>query len=76
MTIRHQWPSSGEPGRPRGRRPLAPHLKRERIIHDLADREKRCRKCAQDRGPIGEESSERYEFIKAQVIVIEDVCKK
>jgi transposase len=26
--------------------------------------------------PIGEESSERYEFIKAQVIVIEDVCKK
>jgi transposase len=67
---------SGESDRPRGRRPLAPHLKRERIIHDLADSEKHCRKCAQDLRPIGEESSERYEFIPAQVIVIEDVCKK
>src|SRR6516165_8479617 len=32
--------------------------------------------CAQDLRPIGEESSERYEYIPAQLVVVEDVCKK
>ena len=32
--------------------------------------------CAQDLRPIGEETSERYEYIPAQGIVVEDVCKK
>ncbi|HUJ80875.1 MAG TPA: IS66 family transposase zinc-finger binding domain-containing protein, partial [Candidatus Acidoferrales bacterium] len=59
-----------------GRQPLSPHLKRERIVHDLQDPEKHCAVCAQDLRPIGEESSERYEYIPAQVIVVEDVCKK
>ena len=59
-----------------GRQPLSPHLKRERIVHDLQDTEKHCAVCAQDLRPIGEESSERYEYIPAQVIVVEDVCKK
>lgn len=63
-------------GRPRGRRPLAPHLKRQRIEHDLTEEEKHCADCKQDLRPIGEESSERYEYIPAQFIVIEDVCKK
>ena len=30
----------------------------------------------QDLRPIGEESSERYEYIPAQLMVVEDVCKK
>jgi transposase len=59
-----------------GRQPLSPHLKRERIVHDLADADKHCAVCAQVLRPIGEESSERYEYIPAQVIVVEDVCKK
>ena len=59
-----------------GRQPLSPHLKRERIVHDLQDTEKHCAVCAQDLRPIGEESSERYEYSPAQVIVVEDVCKK
>lgn len=59
-----------------GRQPLARHLKRERIVHDLADAEKHCAACQQDLRPIGEESSERYEYIPAQLTVIEDVCKK
>ena len=59
-----------------GRQPLAKHLKRERIVHDLTDSEKHCEACAQDLRPIGEESSERYEYIPAQLMVIEDVCKK
>jgi len=59
-----------------GRQPLAKHLKRERIVHDLTDVEKHCETCARDLRPIGEESSERYEYIPAQLMVIEDVCKK
>jgi transposase len=62
--------------RSHGRRPLAPHLKRQRIEHDLAESEKHCHACAQDLRPIGEESSERYEYLPAQMLVIEDVCKK
>jgi transposase len=59
-----------------GRQPLPRHLKRERIIHDLAEKEKHCSDCQQDLRPIGEESSERYEYIPAQLTVIEDICKK
>jgi transposase len=69
----------GEPApqkRTGGRQPLARHLKRERIVHDLAEEEKHCAACQQDLRPIGEESSERYEYVAAQLTVIEDVCKK
>ena len=59
-----------------GRQPLPRHLKRERIVHDLADSEKHCAVCQQDLRSMGEESSERYEYIPAQLTVIEDVCKK
>ncbi len=62
--------------RRRGRRTLPSHLKRERIEHDLAEEEKHCAACSQDLRPIGEESSERYEYIPAQLLVIEDICKK
>lgn len=64
-----------EDGR-RGRRPLAPHLKRQRIEHDLPSEEKHCSECQQDLRLLGEELSERYEYIPAQFLVIEDVCKK
>lgn len=72
-------PGAGEADRKKktgGRQPLSRHLKRERIVHDLADSEKHCGSCAQDLRLIGEESSERYEYIPAQLTVIEDVCKK
>ena len=61
---------------PRGRKPLARHLKRERIEHDLPESEKHCAECDQDLRPIGEETSERYEYIPAQMKVIEDACLK
>ena len=59
-----------------GRQALPRHLKRERIVHDLAEEDKRCNTCRQDLRLIGEECSERYEYIPAQLTVIEDVCKK
>ncbi len=52
------------------------HLKRERIVHDLDAAEKHCSACAEDLREFGEETSERYEYIPAQLIVIEDVRKK
>jgi hypothetical protein len=61
---------------PRGRRPLSPHLKRQRIEHDLTETEKYCADCRQPLHLLGEESSERYEYIPAQFLVTEDVCKK
>ena len=72
-------PGSGESApkkRTGGRQPLSRHLKRERIVHDLAEAEKHCSTCQQDLRPIGEESSERYEYIPAQLTVIEDIRKK
>jgi transposase len=67
---------SGPKKRGGGRQALPHHLKRERIVHDLADSEKHCHECNQDLRPIGEETSERYEYVPAQLTVVEDVCKK
>ena len=50
------------------------HLKRERIEHDLPEIEKHCAHCDQDLRRIGEEVRDRYEYIPAQVKVIEDAC--
>ena len=70
--------SGGEAPKKRtgGRQALPQNLKRERRVHDLAESEKHCDACQQDLRPIGEEFSERYEYIPAQLTVIEDVCKK
>ena len=58
----------------RGRKPLPRHLKRERVEHDLPESEKHCANCDQDLRKIGEEVSERYEYIPAQMKVVEDAC--
>src|SRR5262249_7938638 len=68
--------NSDAESRRRGRKPLPRHLKRERIEHDLAENEKHCAECGEDLRRIGEEVSERYEYIPAQMKVIEDVCQK
>ena len=59
-----------------GRQPLAKNLVRERIVHDLAEAEKHCDGCGKDLHLISEETSERYEYIPAQLKVIEDVRLK
>jgi len=59
-----------------GRQPLARHLKRERIVHDLGESEKHCAGCGKDLRLIAEETSERYEYIPASMKVIQDVCLK
>jgi transposase len=66
--------SGTAPGKPRGRKPLPRHLKRERVEHDLPDSEKHCAQCDQELRRIGEEVSERYEYLPAEMKVIEDAC--
>ena len=59
-----------------GRQPLARHLIRERIVHDLTESEKHCSGCGKDLRLIEEETSERYDFVPASLRVIQDVCLK
>ncbi len=68
--------SGDSEGKKRGRQPLPGHLKRERIVHDLAEEDKHCAECHEDLRRIGEEVSERYEYVPAQMLVIEDACQK
>ena len=58
------------------RRPLARHVTRERIVHDLPEAEKHCGCCGRDLRLIAEETSERYEYIPASLKVIEDVRRR
>jgi transposase len=58
-----------------GRKPLPADLPREQIVHDLGDDEKICA-CGHALHRIGEDISEKLEFIPAQVKVIQHVrCK-
>ena len=68
--------ASGGEGRPHGRQTLPRQLKRERIVHDLSEADKHCSDCDQNLRHIGEEVSERYEYIPAQMVVIEEACQK
>lgn len=59
-----------------GRNPLPPALKRERIEYELSEAERKCPRCAETMPKIGEDVSERLEFIPAQLKVIEEARAK
>ena len=57
------------------RKPLPKDLPREKIIHDLSEEEKQCT-CGHALHRMGEDISEKLEFIPAQIKVIEHIrCK-
>jgi transposase len=56
--------SDSSAGKKRGRQALPGHLKRERLVHDLAEQDKHCAECDQDLRHIGEEVSERYNIFR------------
>ncbi|WDE09111.1 IS66 family transposase [Thalassomonas viridans] len=58
------------------RKQLPQDLPREIVLHDLADDEKFCDGCQGELHKIGEDKSEKLEFIPAQVKVIEQVRPK
>jgi transposase len=75
-TERDEKPPAASVPKRTGRQPLAKHLVRERIVHDLAEADKHWDGCGKDLHLISEETSERYEYLPAQLKVIEDVRLK
>jgi transposase len=59
-----------------GRRRLPQSLKRRRVVYDLPEQERQCPQCQGALRHIGEEISERLEYVPASLEVIEEVCQK
>jgi transposase len=69
-------PDSDRPkGEGHGRQQLPKLLKRQRIVFDLAEHEKHCPACQDQLTRIGEDISERLEYVPASMVV-EEVCQK
>ena len=64
--------------RPRGhgRQRLPPHLPRRRGVYDIPPEQRHCPHCPETLQHIGEEVSERLEYVPASLEVIEEVCQK
>lgn len=74
-------PPPDAPARPaarpgHGRKPLPKNLPRRRVVFDLTAEQQHCPHCAKNLQRIGEEVSERLEFIPASLTVIEEACQK
>jgi len=65
-----------KPAKPHGRQKLPRSLKRRRVVHDLAEAERQCPQCQGQMHRIGEEVSERLEYVPASLEVIEEACQK
>jgi len=59
-----------------GRQRLPQSLKRRRVVYDLTEQERQCPQCQGALRHIGEEISERLEYVPASLEVIEEVCQK
>jgi len=59
-----------------GRGALPKSLQRQRVVHDLAEGQRQCPQCQGDMKRIGEEVSERLEYVPASLVVIQEACQK
>ena len=65
------------PGRPgHGRGALPKSLKRQRVVYDLGEAKRQCPECQEPLNRIGEDISERLEYVPASLVVIEEACQK
>ena len=66
------------PAKPKGhgRQALPKSLQRRRVIYDLGEQERQCPQCQGELRRIGEEVSERLEYVPASLQVIEEACQK
>ncbi len=62
-------------GQPK-RKTLPKHLPREQVVHDIDEAEKQCNCCGNQLQQIGEDVSEKLEFIPATIRVIENIRLK
>ena len=70
--------AEARPAKPRGhgRQRLPESLARKRVVYDLGEDERRCPQCQGELRHIGEEVSERLEYVPASLYVIEEACQK
>ena len=61
---------------PHGRQKLPKHLERKEVVFDLPEGERRCPHCSGEVNQIGEEVSERLEYVPASLFVIREVSRK
>jgi transposase len=59
-----------------GRGALPKSLQRQRVVHDLAEGQRQCPQCQGELKRIGEEVSERLEYVPASLVVIEEASQK
>jgi len=59
-----------------GRQRLPKTLERRRVVYDLAEQERQCLECRGELKRIGEEVSDRLEYVPASLYVIEEACQK
>jgi transposase len=59
-----------------GRQRLPESLERRRVVYDLGQHQRQCPHCQSELKPIGEEISERLEYVPASLHVIQEVCRK
>ena len=68
---------SGEPKQKgHGRQRLPKSLERRRVVYDLEERKRQCPECQAQLKRIGEEVSERLEYVPASLVVIQEACQK
>jgi len=61
---------------PHGRQRIPEHLERREVVFDLPEGERRCPHCSGEVERIGEEVSERLEYVPSSVYVIREVTRK
>jgi len=59
-----------------GRQRLPQSLERRRVVYDLTEPERQCPECQGELRHIGEEVSERLEYVPASLQVIAEACQK
>ncbi len=73
-------PEGGAPSQPKspghGRQALPRSLERRRVVYDLPEQGRHCPQCRGELKHIGEEISERLEYVPASFQVIEEACQK
>jgi transposase len=66
-----------KPKRPgHGRRRLPKHLERRPVVYDVPPEERSCPECHGELRPLGEDRSERLEYVPASLYVIEEIVRK
>jgi transposase len=66
--------ASQRPGH--GRQRLPKSLQRQRVVYDLGEGQRQCPECQEQMRRIGEDVSERLEYVPASLVVIEEACQK